>query len=85
LLAHLDLRNVVLVGHSLGAAEVVRYLSRHGDGRVSGVVLSAPTTPFLLRTGDNPDGPVDEAAFEALQKVMRRDIGAFVEGTSHAD
>jgi non-heme chloroperoxidase len=85
LLAHLDLRDVVLVGHSLGAAEAVRYLSRHGAERVSGVVLSAPTTPFLLHTDDNPDGPVDEAAFEALQNVMRRDIGAFVEGTSHAD
>jgi non-heme chloroperoxidase len=85
LLAHLDLRDVVLVGHSLGAAEAVRYLSRHGDERVSGVVLSAPTTPFLLRTDDNPDGPVDEAALEALQQVMRRDIGAFVAGTPHAD
>jgi non-heme chloroperoxidase len=85
LLEHLDLRDVVLVGHSLGAAEAVRYLSRHGDGRVAGIVLSAPTTPFLLRTDDNPDGLVEAADFAALQKVMRRDIGAFVEGTSHAD
>jgi len=85
LLEHLDLRDVVLIGHSLGAAEAVRYLSRHGDRRVSGVVLSAPTTPFPLRTDDNPDGTVDEATFEVLRKAMRRDIGAFVEGTSHAD
>ncbi|GAA4510879.1 alpha/beta hydrolase [Actinoallomurus oryzae] len=85
LLDHLGLREVVLVGHSLGAAEAVRYLSRHGDGRVAGVVLSAPTTPFLLRTDDNPDGPVEAADFAALQEVMRRDIGVFVEGTSHAD
>jgi pimeloyl-ACP methyl ester carboxylesterase len=85
LLDHLDLRDVVLVGHSLGAAEVVRYLSRHGEERVAGVVLSAPTTPCLLRTDDNSDGPVAAADFAALQKVMRRDIGAFVGGTSHAD
>ncbi|GAB3989618.1 alpha/beta hydrolase [Actinoallomurus acanthiterrae] len=85
LLTHLDLRDVVLVGHSMGAAEVVRHLSRHGDERVSGMVLTAPTTPFLLRTDDNPEGPVEAATAEEVRKVMRRDIGAFVEGTSHAD
>ncbi|QKG23494.1 alpha/beta fold hydrolase [Actinomadura verrucosospora] len=85
LLDHLDLRDIVLVGHSLGAAEAVRYLSRHQDGRVAGVVLSAPTTPFLLRTDDNPDGPVEASDFAGLQEVMRRDIGVFVEGTSHDD
>ncbi|GAA4630494.1 alpha/beta hydrolase [Actinoallomurus vinaceus] len=85
LLAHLDLCEVVLVGHSMGAAEVVRYLSRHGDERVSGMVLSAPTTPFLLRTDDNPEGPVEATTAEEVRKIMRRDIGAFVEGTSSAD
>ncbi|WP_285780851.1 alpha/beta hydrolase, partial [Microtetraspora sp. NBRC 13810] len=85
LLDHLDLRDVVLVGHSLGAAEVVRHLSRRGEERVAGVVLSAPTTPCLLRTDDNADGPVAAADFAALQQVMRRDMGAFVAGTSHAD
>ena len=29
LLDGIDLQNVVLVGHSLGGAEVVRYLTRH--------------------------------------------------------
>jgi non-heme chloroperoxidase len=52
----LDLRNVVLVGHSLGGAEVVRYLTRHGSRRVAHVVLIAPTTPFQMKTDDNPIG-----------------------------
>jgi non-heme chloroperoxidase len=43
-IAALDLHDVLLVGHSMRAAEVVRYLTRHGDTRISGLVLSAPTT-----------------------------------------
>lgn len=85
LLAHLDLRDVVLVGHSMGTAELVRYLTRHGDERVSGIVLSAPTTPFPLRTDDNPDGPVDAAAAEAGRGLMRTDMGEFIDATSNAD
>ncbi|WBO68763.1 alpha/beta fold hydrolase [Streptomyces camelliae] len=75
----------MLVGHSMGAAEVVRSLTRRGDERVKGVVLSAPTTPFLLRTDENPEGPVQAATAEAARAVMCRDIGAFVEGTSGAE
>ncbi|KUL38932.1 hypothetical protein ADL22_16975 [Streptomyces sp. NRRL F-4489] len=88
LLAYLDLRGAVLVGHSMGAAETVRYLVRHGTqrpGRVKGIVLSAPTTPFLLRTDDNPEGPVQAAAAEAVRTLMRRDIGAFVAATSSTE
>jgi non-heme chloroperoxidase len=62
----LDLRDVVLVGHSMGCAEITRYLTRHGTGRVARVALIAPTTPFLLKTPDNPQG-VDEAVFEQLR------------------
>jgi non-heme chloroperoxidase len=78
ILGHLDLSAVLLVGHSMGAAEVVRYLARHGTGRAAGVVLSAPTTPVLLRSADNPDG-VDESLFEAGRAAMRDDIGGFVD------
>jgi non-heme chloroperoxidase len=55
-LEQLDLHGVTLIGHSLGCKEIVRYLTRHGQGRVARVVLVAPTTPFLRRTADNPDG-----------------------------
>ncbi|MBV9545944.1 MAG: alpha/beta hydrolase, partial [Chloroflexi bacterium] len=52
LIDRLDLRHITLVGHSLGTREIVRYLTRHGQGRVDRLVLVAPTTPFLLRTAD---------------------------------
>jgi pimeloyl-ACP methyl ester carboxylesterase len=62
----LDLRNVVLVGHSMGCAEITRYLTRHGAARVARIALIAPTTPFLLKTPDNPHG-IDKAVFETLR------------------
>ena len=51
----LDLRDLTLVGHSMGSAEIVRYLSRHGAERVARILLAAPALPFMLRTPDNPD------------------------------
>lgn len=62
----LDLRNVVLVGHSMGCGEITRYLTRHGQERVSRIALIAPTTPFLLKTEDNPGG-VEQNVFEQLR------------------
>ena len=56
LLEHLDLRDAVLAGHSMGTGEVTRYLGAYGSGRVSKGVLVSPIPPFLLQTGDNPDG-----------------------------
>src|ERR1051326_7712710 len=56
LLAHLDLREVTLVGHSMGCAEIARYLSRHGTTRIARTVLISSITPFLLQTADNPEG-----------------------------
>ena len=56
LIEHLDLRNLTLVAHSMGSGEAVRYLTRHGDDRIDRLLLLAPTTPFLLKTSDNPNG-----------------------------
>jgi non-heme chloroperoxidase len=54
-----DLRDAVLVGHSMSPGTITRYVTRHGAGRVRKVVMIAPTLPFILKTADNPDG-VDE-------------------------
>jgi non-heme chloroperoxidase len=62
----LDLRDVTLVGHSMGCGEVVRYLTRHGSARVARAALIAPTTPFLLKTADNPHA-VEKDVFEKLR------------------
>ena len=41
----LDLRDAVLVGYSTGGGEVVRYVGRHGTGRVAGSCWSPPSRP----------------------------------------
>lgn len=52
----LSLRDAVLVGHSTGGGEVVRYLGRYGSKRVAKVVLIAAVPPILLKTEANPEG-----------------------------
>lgn len=56
LLDTLDLQDVILVGHSTGGGEVVRYAGRHGSGRVSKMVLVGAVCPHLLKSRDNPEG-----------------------------
>ena len=65
----LNLREVTLVGHSMGCGVVVRYLSRHDPKRVARVALVSPSLPFLLKTEDNPDG-VDKSVFERLRALL---------------
>ena len=52
----LNLKDVVLVGHSTGGGEVVRYIGRHGLKRVAKVVLIAAVPPIMLKTEANPEG-----------------------------
>ncbi|MBV8683620.1 MAG: alpha/beta hydrolase [Caulobacteraceae bacterium] len=72
-----DLHGVTLVGHSMGAGEIVRYLTRHGGRRVKKIVLLAPTTPFLAQTPDNPSG-LPLAAFEAMRTAWTVDFPGWV-------
>jgi non-heme chloroperoxidase len=73
----LGLHGLTLIGHSMGCGEILRYLTRHGDSRVSGVVLLATTTPFLLKTDDNPQG-VPAEAFESLRGQWRQDYAKWI-------
>ncbi|NUP35917.1 MAG: alpha/beta hydrolase, partial [Streptomyces sp.] len=76
LLDHLDLRAVTLIGHSVGSAEIVRCLTRHGSGRVTRVALVAGIAPGVARTEDNPDG-WDPAVMRAGNAAFLRDRAAF--------
>lgn len=80
----LDLGPAVLVGHSMGAQEVIHYLARHGTRRAAGVVLSGPATPVLLQGPNHPDG-IPEPVFEAQREAIRHDIGAFIDTISCQD
>lgn len=75
----LDLRGATLVGFSMGCAEVVRYVARHGTARVARMVLIGTTTPLLARTPDNPEG-VDPAVFEGFRRDwLMRDFPGWID------
>lgn len=56
LIESLDLRDLVLIGHSTGGGEVTRYVGRHGTKRLSRVVLVGAVPPLMLQTPANPGG-----------------------------
>lgn len=77
ILEELDVRDATLVGFSMGGGEVVRYLSRFGNDRVSKAVLVGAVTPCLMKTEDNPEG-VDPTVFEGLIDGLEKDRPAFL-------
>jgi non-heme chloroperoxidase len=77
LMETLDLRDVTLVGHSMGTGEVTRYLGRYGSARVSRGVLVSPIPPFLLQTTDNPEG-VPGSLFDGFMNDARHDAPAWM-------
>ena len=79
LLEHLDLRDAVLAGHSMGTGEVARYLSRYGAARVAKGVLLSPIPPYLLQADDNPDG-VPQGLFDGFARAARSDGPAWMKG-----
>jgi non-heme chloroperoxidase len=79
LLEALDLHDVTLVGHSMGTGEVTRYLSAYGSARVTAGVLVSPIPPFLLQTGDNPDG-VPQSVFDGFVAAAQADMPAWMKG-----
>jgi pimeloyl-ACP methyl ester carboxylesterase len=79
LITKLDLRDAALVGFSMGAGEVARYIGKQGTGRVSKAAIISGITPYLLKTADNP-GPLDQAAVQGIQGAIAKDRLAFLTG-----
>ncbi|MDH6137417.1 non-heme chloroperoxidase [Kitasatospora sp. MAA4] len=77
LIEHLDLRDAVLVGHSMGGAEAAHYLARHGEDRVSRVAFVSATLPFVMRTEDNPAGVPEEILAAGLDDLRRDRLNWF--------
>ncbi|NHA67970.1 alpha/beta fold hydrolase [Phycicoccus flavus] len=79
LLEELDLRDVTLVGFSMGGGEVARYVARHGEDRLRSVVFASAVPPYMAQTDDNPDGPLDDATAEQMESGLKEDRDAFFE------
>ncbi len=79
LLVQLDLREVTLVGFSMGGGEVVRYIGTYGEERIARAVLASAVPPYLYKTEDNPDGGLDDATIASFQDGVTGDRLAFLE------
>jgi len=76
LTAHLDLKQAIHVGHSTGGGEVVRYIARHGESRVSQAVLISSVPPLMLKTAANPGGLTIEV-FDGLRAQLAANRAEF--------
>ncbi len=76
LMEKLDIKNAVMVGHSTGGGEVVRYLAKHGASRVSKAVLIGAIPPLMVKTSANPGGlPIE--AFNQIRQAIIDDRSQF--------
>jgi non-heme chloroperoxidase len=81
LIEALDLRDLVLIGHSTGGGEVVRYIGRHGTARVAGLIMVAAVPPLMLKTPANPGGtPIK--AFDDIREGLLKDRSQFYQDLS---
>src|SRR5271163_3814750 len=72
----LDLKNAIMVGHSTGGGEVVRYIARHGSRRVAKAVLIGAVPPIMVKSDKNPNGtPIEE--FDKIRAAVANDRSQF--------
>ena len=66
---------VAIAGFSMGGGEVAKLVAKHGD-RVTKAILIASVVPYMLQTGDNPDG-VPQSVFDQITAGIKDDRAAF--------
>jgi non-heme chloroperoxidase len=76
LIDSLDLKDMVIVGHSTGGGEVARYIGRHGTKRVAKAVLLGAVPPQMLKTETNPGG-LPREVFDGIRAGVLADRAQF--------
>ena len=71
------LKNVTLVGFSMGGGEVARYIGRYGQSGLHSVVFAAAVPPCLLHSPDNPLGPWLPEKVHATRQALEQDRNQF--------
>ena len=71
------LQDATLVGFSMGGGEVARYIARCGESRLRSVVFAAAVPPYLMKTADNPDGPLTPEKAQQMKKALEQDRSSF--------
>ena len=77
ILRHLDLKDVALVGFSMGSGETTRYIGKFGTERVRKAVLIGTLGPYLVKAPDNPEG-VDPEVFDGIRSAIKKDRPSFL-------
>jgi non-heme chloroperoxidase len=76
LITALELRDVTLVGFSMGGGEVARYFGKYGSDGVRKAVILGGVPPYLLKAADNAEG-VDKSVFTGIESAIAADRYAF--------
>jgi non-heme chloroperoxidase len=76
LIDSLDLRDVVLVGHSTGGGEVVKYAAQYGKARVAKVVTAGAVPPIMVKSASNPEGTPIEV-FDQIRQGVLKDMSQY--------
>ena len=71
------LQDVTLVGFSMGGGEVARYIARCGQSRLHSVVFAAAVPPYLMKTADNPEGPLTPEKAQQKKQALEQDRSAY--------
>jgi pimeloyl-ACP methyl ester carboxylesterase len=79
IIKHLDLKRPSLVGFSMGAGEVARYISRYGSQNVDRAVFISGVPPYLAQSPENPAGLPDEVR-KQIENSIRQDRLTFLTG-----
>jgi len=74
--AHLNLEEAVHIGHSTGGGEVIRYIARHGEGRVAKAAIMSAIPPLMVKTEANPGGE-PKSVFDDLQAQLAANRSEF--------
>lgn len=82
LMEDLDLRDATLVGFSMGGGDVARYVTNHGQERLRSVVFASTVPPYLMKTDDNPDGPLTEDKAKEMEGGLKQERDAFFDAFS---
>jgi non-heme chloroperoxidase len=81
LIDSLDLRDVILVGHSTGGGEVVKYAAKHGKQRVAKIVTAGAVPPIMVKSDSNPEGTPIEV-FDGIRQGVLKDRSQFYKDLS---
>ncbi|WP_425478276.1 alpha/beta fold hydrolase [Frateuria defendens] len=76
LIEQLDLKDIILVGHSTGGGEIAHYMGRHGTKRVAKAVLVGAVPPLMVKTEANPGG-LPLSVFDGIRKGVWEDRSQF--------